>query len=617
MKRILILTLAIILLLCALCSCTAKENSADAQPSDTSIEETSPSSTNEGKILLSGENRYRIVYPENNRDLKNLASKIYDKLLKLDPIAPTKPAYYNLGSDKAADDGSPEILVGLTTRAASEAAAASLTKYHDFAIHISDKKIAIYANTPERLEAAINYFIRNMSASDDGSVYYDKTASYVDVYKGDYPKAAIADTPLKDYKIVISAAANEAQKAASEELAFILTRICGTTVSIVTDTEPASEHEILLCPVDRPESKTSSDDNDRLFTENGKIVIAPTENGYSRLVNMLCYTIDQNRGIVSNSDLQFTSLSYDAIRSVAFGAVNISEQENGLRFNKFSDKQITEWIKYNKYNEASSSTGIKLDFYTNSTTFYFKASQSTKFELFINGESKEISSTGIFDVKLEGEKNRITVLFPNHQVNSTLSEVRLDEGATLTPYEYSRKFLIVGDSITQGYSAATDSLSWANRITRMFDADSVIQAISGGCHQPTTIDPEVDFIPDYIFVAYGTNDWSWGRASLEDFKASAQSYYKKLAEVYPDAKIIGITPIWRKDNSPSRVGEFDDMCAELKAIIESVGGYAVNGVDLVPHERQYYGDDICLHPNNEGFEFYANNLYEAVKDIIK
>jgi len=455
-----------------------------------------------------------------------------------------------------------------------------------------------------------------MSASDDGNVYYATLESYVDVYRGDYPSATIASTPLKDYKIVISATANETQKKAAEELAFILTRVCGTSVPIITDAEPASEHEILFCPLNRAESETSTGMNDKLSFNNGKVIIAPTENGYSRLANMLAYVIDNNRGIVAKKDLQFTSLSYDAIRSVAFGAVNISEQENGLRFNKFSDKQIEKWTSYNRYNEAASSTGIRLDFYTNSSSFYFKASKNTKFELFINGESKEISSTGIFDVKLEGENNRITVLFPNHQVNTTLFEVKLDEGATITPYEYQRKFLIVGDSITQGYSAATDSLSWANRITRMFDADSVIQAISGGTFQVSTLDPEVDFIPDYIFVAYGTNDWG-ARSSMDDFRSYAQAYYDKLAELYPDAKIIGITPIWRKDTDPRRVGEFDDMCAALKEIIESVGGYAVNGVDLVPHDRQYYGEDICLHPNNEGFEFYANNLYEAVKDIIK
>jgi hypothetical protein len=154
------------------------------------------------------------------------------------------------------------------------------------------------------------------------------------------------------------------------------------------------------------------------------------------------------------------SLSCDSIKAISFGAVNITEHTDGLRFNKFSDFQIEEWTKFNKYNEAAGSSGIRFDFYTNSSTFYFKASSGTNYELFVDGVSKEISSTGVFDVKFDDNtERRLTVLFPNHNVNSTVSEVRIDENATLTPYTYSRKFLIFGDSITQGYCAETDSFS--------------------------------------------------------------------------------------------------------------------------------------------------------------
>ena len=512
-------------------------------------------------------------------------------------------------SDKTDPAGAKEILVGLTNRPATEKAAGSLQNYPDFTITVHDGNIAIFANTQARLEAAIRYFVKNMKASATGEVYYVGDPNYVDVYKGDYPSATVNGKPLKDYSIVLSADATNAEKALATELSNELSFITGTTLPTTTDSSAA-----LKIVFDKGDEGAL---NDKIYLDGDTLVLAPaSENGYQRLIAALASKIKACGGIITNDSIKFNSLSYDAIRSVSFGAVNITEQENGLRFNKFSDFQIEEWTKYNRYKEAASSTGIRLDFYTNSSTFYFAASLNTNFELFINGESKEISSTGKFNVTLEGEQNRITVLFPNHQVNSTVGEVKIDEGATLIPYTYARKFLILGDSITQGYSAATDSLSWANRITRMFDADSVIQAVSGGTFRPSTLDPNVDFTPDYILVAYGTNDWN-GRPSMEDFKTHAQAYYDKLAELYPNAKIIGITPIWRKDNHARNVGEFDDMCAELKTIIESVGGYAVNGVDLVPHDRKYYGEDICLHPNNEGFEFYANNLYEQIKDIIK
>ena len=38
----------------------------------------------------------------------------------------------------------------------------------------------------------------------------------------------------------------------------------------------------------------------------------------------------------------------------------------------------------------------------------------------------------------------------------------------------------------------------------------------------------------------------------------------------------------------------------------------VKGFDLVPHEEQYYGD-LWLHPNDEGFEKYFENLVHFIK----
>ncbi|MBP3370760.1 MAG: hypothetical protein J6L85_08415 [Clostridia bacterium] len=616
LKRLLALMLSFLTVILCFTSCASNNAPEDAEPQITeNVEDTNSESTAKG-ILLSGENRYRIVHPHGSN--KALALKVYDKLVEIDPIALTKPAYYSLVSDKSTDNGAPEILVGLTNRDESSNARQLLTSPYDFSIAVSENKIAIFAETEERLDEAVDYFI-SLISFDGADVYYANTENYVGIFEGAYPDASIDGKLLSSFSIVIPAEATETEKQAASLLTKTLSWVCGKKLPTVNDTEASTELEIIIGKTNRTDNYLPGELNDRLLLDNGKLIFAPSdESGYTRLINRLKDKIIESNGSLKSPDTIVDSLSFHTLRSVSFGAVNITEQENGLRFNKCTALQLSEWEKCGRLTEASTSTGIKLDFYTNSASLYFKASQGTKFELFVNGESIERSTTGIFDVDLDNaSENRITILFPNHEVNSTLLDVRLDEGATVTPYTYEHKFLIMGDSITQGYLAATDSLSWANRITRMFNAESIIQGISSGCFYPSTIDPSIDFDPDYIFVAYGTNDWSWCRKSMDEFKFYATEYYEKLREIYPDAQIIGITPIWRKDNDATAVGAFDNMCAELKAIIESVGGFAVNGVDLVPHDRKYYGEDICLHPNNYGFDHYANNLYEAVKDIIK
>jgi 2-iminoacetate synthase len=308
-------------------------------------------------------------------------------------------------TDKKAANGTPEILIGNTNRAASETAKGKLSQYYDFTIDVGEKTIAIYANTNKRLEDAVKYFNKNVKASKD-KVYYTLTENYVDIYKGLHPNAAIDDNMLKDYKIVLPADANEIQKNAASTLALVLEEECGSVIPVIYDSEPATNLEILLGKTNRPESEYPSDTNDRLFASGSKIVVAPsTDEGYSRLINMLQKEFSLRSGRLKGSAIKVNSLSYAAIKSISFGAVNISEQPDGLRFNKFSQKQIEEWTMFNRYNEASGSTGIRLDFYTDSSSFYFRGIAGKKFELFVNGESVKISSDGYIEAELDNIPN--------------------------------------------------------------------------------------------------------------------------------------------------------------------------------------------------------------------
>ena len=41
----------------------------------------------------------------------------------------------------------------------------------------------------------------------------------------------------------------------------------------------------------------------------------------------------------------------------------------------------------------------------------------------------------------------------------------------------------------------------------------------------------------------------------------------------------------------------------------------ISGFDFVPKDEKYYAD-LRLHPNDEGFEYYAENLYKEIKEMI-
>ena len=92
---------------------------------------------------------------------------------------------------------------------------------------------------------------------------------------------------------------------------------------------------------------------------------------------------------------------------------------------------------------------------------------------------------------------------------------------------------------------------------------------------------------------------------------------KFLIKLTPDATIFGLAPIWRQDNSPSSVGEFETARQIIMDEVEAIGGIAIDCIDFVPHESKYYADSNCLHPNDEGYGLYFQNLWPKLQAALK
>jgi lysophospholipase L1-like esterase len=122
--------------------------------------------------------------------------------------------------------------------------------------------------------------------------------------------------------------------------------------------------------------------------------------------------------------------------------------------------------------------------------------------------------------------------------------------------------------------------------------------------------------PDYITVAYGTNDW--GRFSREVLTQNCRDFYQKLSALYPNAKIFAITPIWRsnEDRTTTPYGApleaVREMIAEQTADLANVTVIVGNG--LIPNLMPFTTDG--LHPNDAGGQVYAHNLYLALKPYL-
>lgn len=316
-------------------------------------------------------------------------------------------------------------------------------------------------------------------------------------------------------------------------------------------------------------------------------------------------------------------LSMDEVKSVLFGAVEIEMEDGGVIFpHKCTKKQWDAWAGTNNENRtigAQTTTGIRLDFHTDSEYFEVTTVWGNKFSLLLNGEKAEHwfpkCERHTYRVKLPEGENRVTFLFPNHS-RGKITDVTLSDGASLIPHTYDSTIMFFGDSITQGWNSAWDCQSFAWRVSLALNADCLINGIGGAVFLPESID-EIPFRPDRIIVAYGTNDFGGFYREYEVFTAACEETLRRIQKLNPQSEIFVLTPIWRADMDVVKpVGTFEQIRQAIADIATNLGMKVIDGFELVPHETKWFADEK-VHPNDEGFRLYAENLMERMGNYGK
>ena len=332
------------------------------------------------------------------------------------------------------------------------------------------------------------------------------------------------------------------------------------------------------------------------------------------------------------------------IHSALCGAVKTDQTEEGYVFHRFTEEQedLYRQTRVERlFNRCFCPAGIKLSFETDSPFLFLKVKtartpgmlrQFFSFDLKINGVYRERLSNQPDDFSLyapetvleQGEwektfdlgegKKKIDLFFP-WAVYVTLREIALQDGASFTPCRPEKKLLVFGDSITQGYDVRRSSLAWATAFSEKAGLELSNLAIGGEVMFPELAAAKMPFEPAYIAVAYGTNNWLKAKPD-PGFAGIALSFYQNLRKTYPNAKIFALSPIWRADWREERpFGPFSVIANGIREAAREVGARFVDGFSLVPGEKMFYSD-LRVHPNDLGFQEYAENLWQTLKNEL-
>lgn len=315
-----------------------------------------------------------------------------------------------------------------------------------------------------------------------------------------------------------------------------------------------------------------------------------------------------------------------ALSPAAFvrGAVETMEEDGEWTFHRFAPGQAVAYREAGHddfFGKTFASAGVRLAFRTDAEAlsfdyrFAFGSSRSFGFfDVWVDGAlaahgglEEEDGARHAFAAELGPGEKSVEVYLPWSR-QTFVSNFVLRRASFAEPLRRARTMLCFGDSITQGYDARYPSLSYVEAVARFLDADPVNKAVGGDVFFPPILRERDDFDPDFVTVAYGTNDWR--HREPDDVRDRAAAFFRRLAELYPAARMFALTPLWRgEDVSVSAFGEdvramdrlIRDVCAGLPNV------RILSGYNLVPHLPDFFSDGR-LHPNDLGFGVLSQNL---------
>lgn len=323
------------------------------------------------------------------------------------------------------------------------------------------------------------------------------------------------------------------------------------------------------------------------------------------------------------------NLTIDRIRAVTTGAEEIIFQDGLVHFYRFNRLESEVINNPNVLSPA----GIQMKFKTDGTCLRLKihteAINSIRsyfaFDVFVNGVfsgaiqnlrdedcvgdyANKVYPLGSYQQEFDlgsGEKC-VKLVFP-HSVIVHIVEIELVDATYVTPVREEKTVLFYGDSITQGYDALHPSDSCAMRLAEALRAEVINKALGGAVFDPELVKIPCAVKPDYIVVAYGTNDWN--SVDLDSLRSNAEGVLSGLERNYSDRQVVVITPLWRSDwRETKKCGEFFNVEKTIAEVFENRENITiVPGFDLIPHKEELFGD-LWLHPNRKGFAYYCDNI---------
>ncbi len=321
-------------------------------------------------------------------------------------------------------------------------------------------------------------------------------------------------------------------------------------------------------------------------------------------------------------------MDFQKIRSYFHGIVSLREENGELLPLRLTERQLERYhgIPYCPFPYATAGVCLKFISDAKELSFAYRTGNiwdwwengKPFFDVYENGmlrdfypvEGGDAVHTVRFDRKGQEAESEFVIYFPHN------AEVRLcdaDFGDARPMPEGERRFLILGDSISQGLMGNSASFCYTAQLARFYDAELLNQSVGGECFDEAALDPQLPYSPTDVIVALGTNDAAI-IADYERVAANMTRYLDRVCALYGGCRLYAVTPPYLMNAEAEGAGQYALQCRISEAICTEAGkrGFRVLcGEKAVPHHGRFFSD--AAHPNDLGFSQYALYLIRELE----
>ncbi|MEV4950193.1 GDSL-type esterase/lipase family protein [Streptomyces sp. NPDC053755] len=193
---------------------------------------------------------------------------------------------------------------------------------------------------------------------------------------------------------------------------------------------------------------------------------------------------------------------------------------------------------------------------------------------------------------------------------------------TLAPAPRRPRWLVHGDSITEGWWSTRPALSWAATAGRILALDTVNLGYAGGARGELPLAEQLARLPgELVTLAFGTNCWSGSPCSADWLYETVRAYVGLIRRGHPDAPLLILSPVLRPEAETTRNAlgaTLEDLRTAMEHAARDLAAEG-DGRLLVLSGRPLLGPgDLAdgLHPNDRGHARMAAAVTEALRPHV-